>query len=56
MEDEFDLVTGLSMEEIDADHYLFQIDGVAKGNVDLNRWGWFSKALQTVAGVVDIWL
>ncbi len=56
MEDKFDLVTGLNMKEIDADHYLLEIDGVSSGNVDLNRWGWFKKIAQTAVGVARIWL
>ena len=59
MEEKFDLVTGLNLEEIDADHYLFEIDGVPSGSVDLDRWGWFSKVVKTVgavAGIVRIWV
>ena len=58
MEEKFDLVTSLNFEEIDADHYIFEIDGVPSGSVDLNRWGWFSKAVNTVkaiGGIVSIW-
>ena len=58
MEEKFDLVTGVNFKEIDADHYLFEIDGISAGSVDLNRWGFFNRLRDTalgVANIVNIW-